>query len=134
MFHEGKGSGRSSECMETLVRVQGTGGWLRAGGEEERYVMIWSSPTTQLFELPTGGCEFMRQDKNLISFARKEQCLALGKQLRTTFKINDYKIFRVLPDGQVILLHPKDAVFPEKVNTGRVLVGAMEANIGKIKG
>lgn len=119
---------------ETRLRLQGTGGWLRAGGEEERYVITWASPTTQLFELPTGGCEFMRQGKNLISLARKEQCIAVGKQLRTNFKINDYKIFRVLPDGQVILLHPKDGVFPEKVNTGRVLVGAMETNIGKVRG
>ncbi len=119
---------------ETLIKLQGTGGWLRSGGEEERYIMIWASPSTQLFELPTGGCEFMRRGKNLMSLARKEQCIAIGKQLRTTFKINDYKIFRLLPDGQIILLHPKDGVFPEKVNSDRLLVGAMEANIGKVKG
>ena len=118
---------------ETIIKTQGTGGWLRTGGEEERYVITWASPRTQLFELPTGGCEFMRQGKNLITFARKEQCISIGKQLRTNFKINDYKIFRVLPNGQVVLLHPKDGVFPEKVNPGRVLVGAMEANIGKFK-
>ena len=57
---------------ETLIKLQGTGGWLRSGGEEERYIMIWASPSTQLFELPTGGCEFMRRGKNLMSLARKD--------------------------------------------------------------
>jgi photosystem I subunit 2 len=64
--------------------------------------------------------------------ARKEQCLALGKQLRTKFKpkIEDYKIYRVFPDGSNEYLHPKDGVFPEKVNQGREAVGTIDRNIG----
>ena len=73
----------------------------------------------------------MRQGPNLVYFARKEQCLALGKQLRTDFKINDYRIFRLLPSGEIQFLHPKDGVFPEKVNEGRVAVGKREFSIGK---
>jgi hypothetical protein len=51
--------------------------------------------------------------ENLLYLARKEQCLALGTQLRT-FKINNYKIYRIFPSGEVQYLHPKDGVFPEK--------------------
>jgi photosystem I subunit 2 len=35
----------------------------------------------------------MKQGPNLVYFARKEQCLALGSQLRAKFKINDYRVF-----------------------------------------
>ena len=72
----------------------------------------------------------MRSGENLLYLARKEQCLALGTQLRT-FKINDYKIYRIFPSGEVQYLHPKDGVFPEKVNPGRVSVGKRDFNIGK---
>ena len=41
--------------------------------------------------MPTGGAAIMKQGPNLVYFARKEQALALGKQLRTDFKINDYR-------------------------------------------
>ena len=30
-----------------------------------------------------------------------------------TFKINNYKIYRIFPSGEVQYLHPKDGVFPE---------------------
>jgi photosystem I subunit 2 len=73
----------------------------------------------------------MRQGPNLVYFARKEQCLALGKQLRSDFKINDYRIFRLLPSGEIQFLHPKDGVFPEKVNEGRISVAKREFSIGK---
>jgi photosystem I subunit 2 len=43
----------------------------------------------QIFEMPTGAA-IMRNGENLLYLARKEQCLALGTQLRT-FKINNYK-------------------------------------------
>jgi photosystem I subunit 2 len=113
-----------------------TGGWLQAAETEEKYVMTWtnsnSSPVEQnIFEMPTGGAAIMKSGPNLVYFARKEQCLALGKQLRTSFKINDYRIFRIFPSGEVQFIHPKDGVFPEKVNEGRVAVGKREFSIGK---
>ena len=103
-----------------------TGGWLQAAEKEEKYVMTWTNnrkkPAQEdnIFEMPTGGAAVMKQGPNLVYFARKEQCLALGKQLRTSFKINDYRVFRLLPSGEIQFIHPKDGVFPEKVNAGRV--------------
>jgi photosystem I subunit II len=67
---------------------------------------------------------------NLLYMARKEQCLALGGQLRTKFKIVNYKIYRVTPKGETTLLHPNDGVFPEKVNAGREFNGKVDRNIG----
>jgi photosystem I subunit 2 len=72
----------------------------------------------------------MLQGENLLYLARKEQCLALGTQLRS-FKINDYKIYRLFPNGEIQYLHPKDGVFPEKVNPGRLAVGSRNFSIGK---
>jgi photosystem I subunit 2 len=114
-----------------------TGGWLAAANLEEKYLIVWSNDKKKatlednIFEMPTGGAAVMREGQNMVYFARKEQCLALGKQLRTNFKITDYRIFRVLPDGEIQFLHPKDAVFPEKVNEGRIAVGKREFSIGK---
>jgi photosystem I subunit 2 len=113
-----------------------TGGWLEAAETEEKYVMTWVNDkrkTTEecIFEMPTGGAAIMKQGPNLVYFARKEQCLALGKQLRTDYKLNDYRIFRLLPSGEVQFIHPKDGVFPEKVNEGRMAVGKREFSIGK---
>ena len=111
-----------------------TGGWLQAAETEEKYVMTWVNEkkvANDIFEMPTGGAAIMKQGPNLVYFARKEQCLALGKQLRTDFKINDYRVFRLLPSGEVQFIHPKDGVFPEKVNEGRIAVGKREFSIGK---
>jgi photosystem I subunit 2 len=114
-----------------------TGGWLQAAETEEKYVITWtndrkkSAVEDNLFELPTGGAALMKTGPNLVYFARKEQALALGKQLRTNFKINDYRIFRLFPSGEIQFLHPKDGVFPEKVNEGRLAVGKREFSIGK---
>ncbi len=82
-----------------------TGGWLRAAETEEKYAITWTSG--------------------------KEQCLALATQIKTSFKITDYKIYRIFPSGEVQYLHPKDGVFPEKVNAGRVGVGNVSHSIGK---
>ena len=71
----------------------------------------------------------MNSGKNLIYFARKEQCLALGAQLRG-LKISNYKIFRIYPPLDIALLHPFDGVFPEKVNQGRLPVGKRDSSIG----
>ena len=114
-----------------------TGGWLEAAETEEKYVMTWTNdkkkadPKDNIFEMPTGGAAIMKPGPNLVYFARKEQCLALGKQLRTDFKINDYRIFRLFPSGEIQFIHPKDGVFPEKVNEGRIAVGKREFSIGK---
>jgi photosystem I subunit 2 len=114
-----------------------TGGWLQSAETEEKYVMTWTNERNKtsirenIFEMPTGGSAIMKQGQNLTYFARKEQCLALGKQLRTTFKINDYRIFRFFPSGEIQFIHPKDGVFPEKVNEGRIAVGKREFSIGK---
>jgi len=114
-----------------------TGGWLQAAETEEKYVITWTNDRKQMdqekniFEMPTGGAAIMKQGPNLVYFARKEQCLALGKNLRTAFKINDYRIFRLLPSGEIQFIHPKDGVFPEKVNDGRIAVGKREFSIGK---
>ena len=108
----------------------GTGGCLTAAEVEEKYVITWSSPKNQIFEMPIGGAATMNEGDNLVYLARKEQCLALGTQLRG-FKINDYKIYRVFPTGEVQYLHPKDGVFPEKSNPGRVSVNNRAFSIGK---
>ena len=112
-----------------------TGGWLQAAETEEKYVMTWTNDkkgSSNIFEMPTGGAAIMKDGPNLVYFARKEQCLALGKQLRTNFKINDYRIFRLFPSGEIQFIHPKDGVFPEKVNEGRIAVGKQDASIGAI--
>ena len=114
-----------------------TGGWLESAEKEEKYVMTWNnnnkniSVEDNIFEMPTGGAAIMKLGPNLVYMARKEQCLALGKQLRTNFKINDYRIFRLLPSGEVQFIHPKDGVFPEKVNPGRESVNSRDFSIGK---
>lgn len=107
-----------------------TGGLLTKALVEERYAITWSSPKEQVFEMPMSGAAKMRQGDNLLYLARKEHCLALGGQLRTKFKITDYKIYREFPNGEIQYLHPADGVFPEKVNPGRVAVNSVMRNIG----
>jgi photosystem I subunit 2 len=113
--------------------IGSTGGLLNAAETEEKYAITWSSSTAQVFELPTGGAAEMNAGENIMYFARKEQCLALGTQLRTKFKpkIEDYKVYRIYPGGDVEFLHPKDGVFPEKVNEGRPMVGHNPRRIGE---
>ena len=120
---------------ETLVgqfpkHIGSTGGLLNSAETEEKYAISWNSSKEQAFEMPTGGAAIMRTGQNLLYLARKEQCLALGTQLRT-FKINDYKIYRIFPSGEVQYLHPKDGVFPEKSNEGRVQANNRQFSIGK---
>lgn len=109
-----------------------TGGLLTAAETEEKYAITWTSSKQQVFEMPTGGAATMLQGENLLYLARKEQCLALGTQLRTKFKprIEDYKVYRIYPNGETEYLHPKDGVFPEKVNAGRPFAGKVDRKIG----
>ena len=104
--------------------IGSTGGLLNSAETEEKYAITWTSSKSQPFELPTGGAAEMNEGENIMYFARKEQCLALGTQLRTKFKprIEDYKVYRIFPGGDTEYLHPKDGVFPEKVNEGRPMV------------
>lgn len=117
---------------QTPIFGGSTGGLLTKAEVEEKYAITWTSPKEQVFEMPTGGAAIMREGKNLWYFARKEQCLALGAQLRSNFKpkIEDYKIYRIYPNGETEYLHPKDGVFPEIVNEGRPYVGKKDRNIG----
>lgn len=107
-----------------------TGGLLRKAQVEEFYVITWDSPKEQVFEMVTGGAAIMREGPNLLKLARKEQCLAMGTRLRSKYKIN-YQFYRVFPNGEVQYLHPKDGVYPEKVNPGRQGVGVNFRSIGK---
>jgi photosystem I subunit 2 len=108
-----------------------TGGLLTKAHVEEKYAITWTSPKEQVFEMPTGGAAIMNKGDNLLYLARKEQCIALGgQQLRAKFKITNYKIYRVYPNGEIQYLHPKDGVFPEKVNEGRPYAGKIDRNIG----
>jgi len=106
-----------------------TGGLLTKSKVEEKYAITWTGPKQQVFEMPTGGAATMNEGENLLYLSRKEQCLALGMQLRR-YKINDYKIYRIFPNGEIEYLHPKDGVFPEKVNEGRPYVGKIDRKIG----
>lgn len=108
-----------------------TGGLLSKADVEEKYAITWTSPKEQVFEMPTGRAAVMRSGENLLYIARKEYGIALGGQFRTKFKITDYKIYRVYPNGEIEYLHPKDGVFPEKVNEGRVAVGSVPRSIGE---
>ncbi|MBD1870181.1 photosystem I reaction center subunit II [Oculatella sp. FACHB-28] len=109
-----------------------TGGLLTKAEVEEKYAITWTSPKAQVFEMPTGGAATMQEGDNLLYLARKEYCIALGAQLRNKFKpkIDNYKIYRIFPSGEIQYLHPKDGVFPEKVNPGRPYVGKNDRNIG----
>lgn len=107
-----------------------TGGLLRKAQVEEFYVITWDAKKEQIFEMPTGGAAIMRKGPNLLKLARKEQCLAMTTQLRTKFK-TDACFYRVFPSGEIQYLHPKDGVYPEKVNKGREGANQNLRNIGK---
>src|SRR5689334_18572486 len=98
---------------QTPLFAGNTGGLLNKAKEEEKYAITWTSPKEQVFELPTGGAATMRQGQNLLYLARKEYGISLGGQLRK-FKITDYKIYRILANGETTFIHPSDGVFPEK--------------------
>lgn len=110
-----------------------TGGLLSAAEREEKYAITWTSSKEQVFEMPTGGAAIMNEGENLLYLARKEQCLALGTQLRTKFKpkVENYKIYCIYASGEIEYVHPADGVFPEKVNEGRGFEGKIDRSIGK---
>ncbi len=107
-----------------------TGGLLTKADTEEKYAITWTSPKEQPFEMPTGGTAIMHQGENLLYLARKEYGIFLGGQQLRKMKINDYKIYRIYPNGEIQYIHPADGVFPEKVNKGRDKVRYVDRNIG----
>lgn len=129
----GKPSMTEAPTGQTPLFGGSTGGLLTKAEVEEKYAITWTSPKEQVFEMPTGGAAVMRQGENMLYFARKEQCIALGAQFRNKFKpkIDDYKIYRISHTGEVQYLHPKDGVFPEKVNQGRPYNGKIDRSIGQ---
>jgi photosystem I subunit II len=118
---------------QTPIFGGSTGGLLSKADEEEKYAITWTAPKQQVFEMPTGGAAVMQEGDNLLYLARKEQCMALGAQFRSKFKprIENFKIYRVYPSGEIQYLHPADGVFPEKVNEGRQAVNSVPRNIGQ---
>lgn len=116
---------------QTPIFGGSTGGLLTKAEREEVYAITWTSPKEQVFEMPTGGSAIMRQGDNLLYLARKEYGIALGgQQLRSKFKITNYKIYRIYPNGETQMIHPADGVFPEKVNPGREKVRYVDRGIG----
>jgi photosystem I subunit 2 len=107
-----------------------TGGLLSAAEAEEKYVITWTGKAGQVFEMPTSGSAVMVSGKNMLTLARKEQGIALGAQIRSDFKINDYKIYRIKAGEDPVLIHPKDGIYPEKSNEGRDTVNKVDRNIG----
>ena len=112
--------------------IGSTGGLLNSAITEEKYAITWTGNKSEAFELPTGGAALMNAGENIMYFARKEQCFALNTQLRG-FKprIDSCKIFRIYPGGDVELLFPKDGVFSEKPNEGRIKAGYNNRRIGE---
>ncbi|MEI1373274.1 photosystem I reaction center subunit II [Nostoc sp. UHCC 0926] len=116
---------------QTPLFAGSTGGLLRKAEVEEKYAITWTSPKEQVFELPTGGAAIMRKGENVLYIARKEYGIALGGQKLRKLKITDYKIYRILPNGETTLIHPADGEFPEKVKQGRDIVRYVDRRIGE---
>ncbi|NEP60907.1 MAG: Photosystem I reaction center subunit II [Symploca sp. SIO2G7] len=110
-----------------------TGGLLAAAEREEKYVITWKSKKEVPFEMPTGGVAIMHEGENKMYFARKEQCLALSRQLKNRIKpkVKEYKIYRVFPSGETLFIHPADGVAPERANKGRDYNGKKNRRIGE---
>jgi photosystem I subunit II len=107
-----------------------TGGLLRAAETEEKYFIVWNSKEEQVFEMPTAGAATMVAGTNVLYLARKEQCHALHRQLVSSFKIRDSKIYRQYPNDEYELIFPMDGVPSEKSNPGREPVGYVPRKIG----
>jgi photosystem I subunit 2 len=92
---------------ENLLFKGSTGGWLNAAQLEEKYILIFfNSNNKQIFEMPTSGNAIMQKGINMISLAKKEQCLALTFQLQTSFKITSPEIYCIYPNLEIQYLYP----------------------------
>jgi len=122
---------RPEDLLESpkFPMYMGSAGGYMSRSTKERHAITWTAKEEAPIELPTGVDAIMNKGENLCYFRKKEQCLAVGKQLRK-MKIENYKIYRIAKDGTVTFMHPADGVFPEKVNKGRVQVNGRPFNIG----
>ena len=99
--------------------VQSTGGMPPLAFVDERYGITWNSQEERGFELPTGGAALMHEGANVMYFARKEQCLALSRQLKKLKPgVKEYKIYRIIEGEEPALVHSSDNK-PEKLNKER---------------
>ena len=99
--------------------VQSTGGMPPLAFVEERYGITWNSQEERGFELPTGGAALMHEGANVMYFARKEQCLALSRQLKKLKPgVKEYKVYRIIEGEEPALVHTSDDK-PEKLNKER---------------
>merc|ERR1719235_1537505 len=89
--------------MQTMARATpmrpATGKDLLRKKKVDTYALTWTSKAEKYFESPTGGKDMMLKGENMMYFAKKEQAHALGRQLKSQFKITDWKIYRIFPDG-----------------------------------
>jgi len=108
----------------------GAAGGYMSRATKERHAITWTAKSEEIIDFPTGVPAIMNKGENLAYFRKKEQCIAVGKELRK-MKIENYKIYRIAKDGTVTFLHPADGVFPEKVNKGRVQVNGRPFTIGQ---
>eukprot|EP00440_Ansanella_granifera_P032576 gb/GFBE01035344.1/.p1 GENE.gb/GFBE01035344.1/~~gb/GFBE01035344.1/.p1 ORF type:complete len:302 (+),score=99.71 gb/GFBE01035344.1/:1-906(+) len=121
---------RPEDLLESpkFPKFEGSTSGYMSKATRERHAITWTAVKEASFELPTGGMAIMNKGENLCYFRKKEQCIALGKQLRK-MKIDNYKVYRLKKDGTVVFMHPADGVFPEKVNKGRVQVNGRPFSI-----
>ena len=101
--------------------VQSTGGMPPLAFIEDRYGITWVNKADEerCFELPTGGAALMHSGANVMYFARKEQCLALSRQLKKMKPaIKDFKVYRIVEGEEPALVHSSDNK-PEKLDKSR---------------
>ena len=104
---------------QTPKFIHSTGGMPPLAFVDERYGITWLSKEEMPFELPTGGASVMHEGANVMYFARKEQCLALSRQLKKLKPgIKDYKVYRIVEGQEPALVHTSDDK-PEKLNKER---------------
>ncbi|KAL0393079.1 UNVERIFIED_CONTAM: Photosystem I reaction center subunit II, chloroplastic [Sesamum radiatum] len=107
-----------------------TGGLLRKAQVEEFYVITWDSSKEQMFEMPTGGVAIMRQGPQLAETDPERAVSGAGDEAEIQVQ-DQVPVYKCFPNGEVQYLHPKDGVYPEKVNPGRTGVGQNMRSIGK---
>uniref|UniRef100_A0A0G4H942 Photosystem I reaction center subunit II n=1 Tax=Chromera velia CCMP2878 TaxID=1169474 RepID=A0A0G4H942_9ALVE len=105
---------------DTLIRRRGGRGWLGKANNYGRFLISWTHNKAEPFPCPTGGSSLMKPGANRLLLAKKEQGIALGRWLKRTLKIDNWKIFEIKPDGTVIFRSPKDGIYPEKKDPERV--------------
>ena len=54
--------------------IGSTGGLLNSAETEEKYAITWTSKTSQVFELPTGGAAVMHEGDNLMCLINVDAC------------------------------------------------------------